>query len=496
MKRKIPSQILMIFGASGDLTRRKLVPALLHLFYRGLLPDTFLIIGVSRTRQDSEAFRLRLRTELTSVAGEIAPQTVDRFLQQVYYFPIETSQCDAYPELFDKVEELRRSAGIDNNILFYLATPPELYEVIPSCLKSCGQHQSPDGWRRIIVEKPFGRNEADARRIDRLLQKIFPEKEVYRIDHFLGKETVQNILVLRFANGIWEPLWNRNYIDRIEISATETLGVEERGKYYDTAGALRDMVQNHLMQLMAFVAMEPPSAFDTESIRDEIVKVFRALRPLTSRSVAQNVVRGQYTASEKGDMKGFRDEKDIAPDSLTETCIAMKFYIDNWRWGGVPFYFYTGKRLSEKRSEIIIHFRSTPQQLFKGECTGRSCNQLIITLQPDESIRLRFGLKQPGAGFTVRQVSMDFFYDSLDEERLPDAYERLLLDAMCGDPLLYARTDSLEASWHFLAPIFKYWEKAGEEDLYFYPAGSTGLQEIDRIGLIPYACSAPLCTPH
>lgn len=323
--------------------------------------------------------------------------------------------------------------------------------------------------RRIIVEKPFGSDLETARRLNGLLRGIFAEREIYRIDHYLGKETVQNILVLRFSNGIFEPLWNRNYIDRVEIRATETLGVGNRGKYYDGAGAMRDMVQNHLMQLMAFAAMEAPAVFEPEPMRDEIVKVFRSLRPYTAQRMDRDIVRAQY--------RGYREEKDVSPDSTTETFVAMKFYIDNWRWGGVPFLLYTGKKLDRKESEIVVRFKSTPQRLFAGQCSGSSCNKLTIRIQPDESVSLGFGLKMPGAGFRVKQVSMDFRYDSLSHNYLPDAYERLLLDAILGDSTLYARSDALEASWKIIDPVLRHWAEHPSRGLRFYTPGSQGPEE-------------------
>ena len=467
---KIPeSQILIIFGASGDLTHRKLIPSLFELFERKLLPDKFLIVGVSRTKQSTEEFRQSLHSSIIGNGKTYATDNpyLKNFLREIYYISCDTTDCNAYVALFREIEQLRNAAGIEDNMLFYLATPPQMYATIPICIQAQQQNISKNGWRRIIIEKPYGSNEDEAKQLDKLLCGIFPEREIYRIDHFLGKETVQNILVLRFANSIWEPLWNRNYIDHIEITATETLGVEQRGNYYDSAGALRDMVQSHLMQIMAFIAMEPPSSFETEAIRNEISKVFRSLRPLSPDDIAHNILRAQYSEGKLNGTKlpGYREEPNVNKQSTTETFVALKLYIDNWRWAHVPFYIYTGKRLSEKRSEIIIHFRSTPQALFPGQCCGDSCNQLIITLQPDESIRLRFGLKQPGTNFEVQQVSMDFFYNSLIPNKLPDAYERLLLDAMRGGALLYSRSDALELSWHYLAPLIDHWEKEKEVTL-------------------------------
>ena len=498
---KIPqSQILVIFGASGDLTHRKLIPSLFELFERKLLPDKFLIVGVSRTRLNTEEYRKSLHE---SIIGNGKTHVTDNpylnaFLRNIYYISCNTTDGNAYSTLFDEIDQLRNAAGIDDNILFYLATPPVMYAVIPPFIQAQRQNISPNGWRRIIIEKPYGSNETEARQLDRLLCGIFPEREIYRIDHFLGKETVQNILVLRFANSIWEPLWNRNYIDHIEITASETLGVELRGGYYDSAGALRDMVQSHLMQIMAFIAMEPPSSFEPESIRNEISKVFRSLRPLSPADIERNTLRAQYTDGSLNGTKlpAYRNEPHVDKLSTTETFVALKLYIDNWRWADVPFYIYTGKRLAEKRSEVVIHFRSAPRTMFPGQCCGSSCNQLVITLQPDESIRLRFGLKQPGSNFEVEQVSMDFFYKSLATSRLPGAYERLLLDAMRGDALLYSRSDALELSWHFLMPLIEHWEKEKDEGLVFYPAGSPMPREVTRIHARPYLLKEAVCSPH
>ena len=379
---KIPdSQILVIFGASGDLTHRKLMPALFELFERKLLPEKFLIVGVSRTRQNTEEFRQSLYESMLRDERTYATDNphLTSFLRCVYYIVCETTESEAYEPLFREIEQLRNAAGIDDNLLFYLATPPIMYSIIPPFIQAHHQNHSAQGWRRIIIEKPYGSNEAEARQLDRLLGGIFPEREIYRIDHFLGKETVQNILVLRFANAIWEPLWNRNYIDHIEITATETLGVEQRGSYYDSAGALRDMVQSHLLQIMAFIAMEPPANFEPEAIRDEISKVFRSLRPLSRDDIARHTLRGQYTTGiiDGQQVPAYREEAHVDPQSATETFVALKLFIDNWRWADVPVYIYTGKRLAEKRSEAVIHFRNTPRTFFPGQCCGNSCNQQI-----------------------------------------------------------------------------------------------------------------------
>ena len=476
--KKADNQLLVIFGASGDLTSRKLLPSLFELYVRGLLPDRFCILGAARTAYGDEEFRAEQHTHiLEAQKGKTYDEgLIDDFLENVYYLAFDSTNADEYYKLRERIEFLQEKHDLPDKIIYYLATPPVMYEIVPQCLLESGLNktESPDGFRRIIVEKPFGTSLESARQLNDHLRHIFHEEEIYRIDHYLGKETVQNILVLRFSNGIFEPLWNHNYIDSIEISATETLGVENRGKYYDGAGAMRDMIQNHLMQLMSFIAMESPSIFEPEPIRDEIVKVFRSIRPYTVLDMDKMVVRGQYI--------GYREEKNVASDSNTETYVAMKFFIDNWRWSGVPFYFYTGKKLPEKSSEVVIHFKSTPHQLFVGQCSGGSCNKLTIRIQPNESISLKFGLKMPGAGFEVKQVSMDFRYDSLSKSYLPDAYERLLLDAMLGDSTLYARSDALEASWKFIDPILLHWKEEGSKNLFFYEPGEDGPEETVILG--------------
>lgn len=476
------NQLLVIFGASGDLTKRKLMPSLFELCARGLLPDKFVVLGASRTGYTDGEYREIQRESILAIEKDkpYNREQVDEFLRKVQYISFDSTKSEEYAKLGERIKKIEKEEGIPDRVIYYLSTPPLMYELIPRFLMENGLNKpfGRGGWRRIIIEKPFGTSQQSAHELNKYLCSVFNEKGIYRIDHFLGKETVQNILVLRFSNGIFEPLWNRNYIDSIEISAAETLGIENRGKYYEGAGALRDMIQNHLMQLTAFVAMESPATFDPESIRDEIVKVFRAVHPYRGVEIDENVVRGQYTGGTvKGkNVHGYRKEKDVAPDSVVETYVAMRLYIDNWRWGGVPFYLYTGKQLAKKSSEIIINFKSTPIQLFAGQCPGGSCNQLTLGISPDENISLKFGLKLPGAGFEVKQVSMDFRYDSLSGNYLPDAYERLLLDAMLGDSTLYARSDALEVSWSFIDPIVEKWKKDLEHNLHFYPAGTKGPQ--------------------
>lgn len=479
--KKASDQLLVIFGASGDLTARKLLPSLFELHVRELLPEHFCILGAARTDYTDEEYRAEEKKQILEASKnkDLDEAQLDSFLCRVFYLAFDSTNSAEYGKLKERIRFLQQQEQLPDKVIYYLATPPLMYELVPACLQENGMNvpEKEDGWRRVIVEKPFGTSLESAQRLNQHLCKIFDEKEIYRIDHYLGKETVQNILVLRFSNGIFEPLWNRNYVDSVEISASETLGVENRGKYYDGAGALRDMIQNHLMQLMAFTTMESPSVFDPEPIRDEIVKVFRALRPYQPKEIDKLIVRGQYD--------GYRQEKNVAPDSNTETYVAMKMFIDNWRWSGVPFYIFTGKKLPEKTSEIVVNFKSTPHQLFAGQCSGSSCNKLIIRIQPNESITLKFGLKMPGAGFTVKQVGMDFRYDSLSKSYLPDAYERLLLDAMLGDSTLYARSDALEASWKLIDPILRHWKEEGSKNLFFYEPGEDGPLEKALLGMLP-----------
>lgn len=475
--------MLVIFGASGDLTKRKLIPSLFELYSSKMLPQNFAILGAARSPYDDESYRAFARENLLKYSkdGRTDTEELEVFLRHVFYVSFNTDDENEYGKLDEKIKAVQKSENIPDRIVFDLATPPNMYEKIPSALQKFGINKagSRDGWRRIIIEKPFGTDFDSAEHLNEHLLGIFEEKGIYRIDHYLGKETVQNILVLRFSNGIFEPLWNRNYIDFVEISVTETLGIENRGPYYEHSGAMRDMIQNHIMHLMAFVAMEAPANFDPESIRDEISKVFRSIRPMSPADLRNNVVRGQYGAGViDGKLaKAYIEEKDVAPTSQTETYVSMKLFIDNWRWNGVPFYFTTGKAMPEKKSEIVIHFKETPQKLFVSQCAGDFCNRLVIRIQPNESISVMFGLKVPGAGFEVRQVSMDFKYSSLDNAKLPDAYERLLLDSMLGDSTLYARNDALAASWSFVDPILDFWKNSPDAKLYYYPAGTNGPQE-------------------
>ena len=470
------NHILIIFGASGDLTKRKLIPAIFDLFKQKLLPEKFAVLGASRSVLSDDEFRKR--------ATEFLPDDSETstFLQKLYYQPVSNDSAGDFIPLKNRLDELSNKLEIPENYIFYLSTPPSLYSVIPRFLHENGLSRSNKYFRRLIIEKPFGINLETAKELNIQLLNYFDEDQIYRIDHYLGKETVQNMLVTRFSNGIFEPLWNHNYIDRVEITSSESLGVEGRGGYYDHSGALRDMVQNHLMQLVGFVAMEPPVIIEANAIRNEIVKVFQSLRPFRENMIDRYVIRGQYTSSViKGEkMPGYREESGVDPLSRTETFVALKFFIDNWRWAGVPFYIRTGKKMPTRVTEVVIHFKNVPHQLF-GKTTGPANNQLIIRIQPDEGILLKFGMKTPGAGFDVQTVNMDFHYSDLANVTVPSAYERLLLDCIQGDATLYARGDAVEQAWQFVQPILNAWETNPEIPIYGYPAGTWGPENADRL---------------
>jgi len=485
--KKPESFLFAIFGGSGDLNKRKLMPALYHLFKGGLLPERFAILSLSRTAYTDDSFREKISESIAGGTGKsVDSDQWTAFAAHLHYESFDPARRDDFDRLRQRLSHLDSESELGDRKLFYLATPPELFLPIASGLGEQGLSRgtSAGHWRRIIIEKPFGRDLASALALNAQLRQYFAEEQLYRIDHYLGKETVQNILALRFANGIFEPLWNRNYIHHIEITAAEQLGVEERGGYYDTSGALRDMVQNHLLQVAATVAMEPPALFDDVSVRNEKVKVFQSLRPLNAKEIKRQVVRGQYIASTvRGEaVPGYRQEKNVAADSQTETFVAIKFHIDNWRWGGVPFYIRTGKRLPTRVTEVVVHFKDTPHQLFKSPTTEPApLNQLILRIQPDEGILLKFGMKIPGAGFNIKSVGMDFKYSELADLQVPEAYERLLLDALLGDGTLYARADAVEAAWRFIDPILDAWKSDRSIKLLGYPAGTWGPLEASAL---------------
>ncbi len=473
---KPEDSIIVIFGASGDLTKRKLVPAYYDLFVHQRLPENFALLGIGRTEFEDTSFRDKQRSVLKDIYGESRAEIerIDGFLARVWYHSMETAEAGEYSTLTERLHRMSDEQGIPQNYLYYLATPPTLYSRIPALLHQAGLTDPQNGWKRIIVEKPFGSDLGSAAELDDLLHRFFDEENIYRIDHYLGKETVQNLLVFRFANGMFEPLWNRGYIDHVEITSCESIGVEQRGGYYDGTGALRDMFQNHLLQVLAMTAMEPPAVINDRFTRDEVLKVLQCLRPLSDSDLEENLVLGQYTESQiRGEkVAGYRDENRVDPSSRTETFVALKVHIDNWRWNGVPFYIRTGKRMPTRVTEVVIHFKQTPHPAF---FTNGIANKLIIRIQPDEGILIKFGLKKPGSGFDAQEVSMDFHYKDLEGADLLTAYQRLLLDAARGDATLFARSDAVRACWQYVEPILQ--RMRGDYPLYGYAAGTWGPRE-------------------
>ena len=472
---------LVLFGGSGDLAHRKLLPALYNLALQRLLPASFAVVGAARSATDEGAFRAELHEAVSkfSRTRPINEEVWDAFAQNIHF--VATPDEAGYDELARMLAKVDAEAGTNGNRLFYLATPPQAYAPI---IRAIGKHglRGP-GSSRIVVEKPFGRDLASAMELTGIVHEVFREDEVFRIDHYLGKETVQNILVLRFANGIFEPIWNRQYVDHVQITVAESLGVEERADYYDHAGAMRDIVQNHLLQLLALVAMEPPAAFDDRAVRDEKVKVLRALRPISEREVGARTVRGQYAGGyiEGATVPTYRQEHGVAAESSTETFVAVRCFVDNWRWEGIPFYIRTGKRLPKRSTEIAIRFRVAPHRIFNRDSSeGIDANELVLRIQPDEGISLTFGAKVPVQGFRIRTVNMDFVYGAAFMLDAPDAYETLILDALRGDATLFTRRDEVEQQWAFVDPILDAWGR-GVPALSSYPSGSWGPGEAETL---------------
>ena len=480
---------VVIFGATGDLTHRKLVPALYNLAVDGDLPPGLSLVGFARRDKTDAIFR----TELEEAARKYSRQTINdelwkNFANTIYYHRSEFGENEGYHRLRERLNQLDKDRGTRGNRLFYLSAGPDQFENILTNLRSSGLADAPAGsWSRVIVEKPFGTDLSTARHLNNTVHKCFHEECTFRIDHFLGKETAQNIMVLRFANSLFEHLWNERYIDHVQITASEQLGIENRAGYYEGAGALRDMVQNHLLQLLCLIAMEPPTDLSADSIRDEKVKVLRSLRRVAGQEVIRSVVRGQYgTGSINGQpVAGYREEKNVKPESTTETYVALRLLIDNWRWANVPFYIRVGKRLPKGGTEIGIHFKNAPGVLFNRDQNGvrdGSQNVLVIRIQPDEGVSLRMQSKVPGASVRIQPVKMDFRYGTSFGKASPEAYERLLLDAMAGDATLFARRDEVEEAWRFIDDIEEGWHSEGNESgLFFYPAGSWGPAEADQL---------------
>jgi glucose-6-phosphate 1-dehydrogenase len=468
---------IVMFGASGDLAKRKLLPALYDLAVHSCLAPRFRLLGFARTKMSDEAFQREATEFLPDKAPSGDAETARRgFLQHLHYFNGNYDDAESYQRLARRLEELDREADLGANRLFYLATPPAVYPRIVEQLGRAGlaKPKRDTSWVRIIVEKPFGHDRASARALNAQMLNVFDESQIFRIDHYLGKETVQNLLVFRFGNGIFEPLWNRNYVDSVQITAAESLGVERRAAFYESTGALRDMVQSHVLQLTSLVAMETPANFDATAVRNEKIKVLESIRPLDSGSVHTNVVRGQYgPGCVKGeDVPGYRQELDVNPNSTTETFVALKFSIDNWRWSGVPFYLRTGKRLAKSAAEIAIGFKKAPHMVFQGEPV--EANSLVLNIQPEEGISLSFGAKAPGSKLRITPVTMDFHYRRAFGAGSREAYATLINDCIRGDATLFDRADSVEAAWALVDPIVDAWKNSPPPAFPNYPAGSEG----------------------
>jgi len=481
---------IVVFGASGDLAGRKLLPSLFNLWVRKLIPRSFFVLGCARTAMTTAEFRERVRAAIARRC-EARPDECEAFARRCAYLAGDYFDAALYATLAQRLAASAAEFGAEGGAVFYLAVPPPLYGPVVGRLSAAGllrQGEGGEPWRRVVIEKPFGRDLASAAALGREIRRVLGEDQIYRIDHYLGKETVQNILMLRFANAVFEPLWNRRYVDHVQITAAESIGLEHRAGYFEEAGLLRDMFQNHLFMMLALTALEPPVSFAADSVRDEIVKVLRAVRPFTAEDLRGALVRGQYAAGEVGGkaVPAYRAEKGVAPESRTETYVAAKLGIDNWRWKGVPFYLRAGKRLPRRVSEIAIAFKSVPHSIFIPLLPEHlSPNVLVLNVQPDEGVALTIQAKQPGAKLCVGDLTMRFNYREVFGGEPPDAYERLLLDCMLGDQTLFLRQDAIEVSWSLLDPVLDAWSRGGEEEragaLHSYRAGTWGPEEAEAL---------------
>ena len=474
--------VMVIFGASGDLAKRKLLPAVYTLYKERLVPPNFSVVGFSRSQMSDDGFRSRMREGVEEFGGRVDSATWQKFAAGLRYISAHPHHPEEYAKLTSVLSALDRERGTGGNRIFYLAVPPSSFLPILQNLQAAGLAQSEAGWARLIIEKPFGHDLESAKALNLELGKVFREEQIYRIDHYLGKETVQNLLVFRFANGILEPVWNRRYVDNVQITAAETLGVENRASYYEEAGALRDMVQNHMLQLLTMTAMEPPVSFDADAVRAEKVKVLRAIHPLCPEDTPYCAVRGQYGPGSINGEKvvGYRQEPGVNPGSNTETFAAVKLHIENWRWAGVPFYLRAGKRLAQHSTEIAVQFRQPPLRLFEAT-RDLPPNLIIIRIQPDEGITLRFSAKRPGPATHVRDVNMDFRYSTAFGMASANAYERLLLDCMLGDPTLFSSSKFVEVAWSLVTPILEAWKNKPALDFPNYAAGTWGPAAADKL---------------
>ena len=476
---------VILFGASGDLAKRKVIPAMYDLAVHNSLGERYAIIGFARTPMSDESFRATVGEAAKGISevGPIDPAKWDEFASNLHYNAGDYSDPHAYDALCKRLEQLEKEKNLGGNRLFYLSTPPEVYpEIIKQLGKAClSRPANENSWVRVIIEKPFGRDLATAKDLNKMVQSVFEERQIYRIDHYLGKDTVQNLLVLRFGNGIFEPLWNRNYVDHVQITAGETLGVERRGGFYETAGALRDMIQSHVLQLTSLTSVEPPASFDATAVRNEKIKVLQSIRPFDLEAVAQAVVRGQYAPGtlEGKKVPGYRQEPGVSPTSRTETFVSMRVLVDNWRWAGVPFYLRTGKRLAKRSTEIMIQFKRAPHVVFRGKEVEP--NRLVLNIQPDEGISVSFGAKRPGTEMSIGNVTMNFSYLEGFGESTRSAYATLVNDCVRGDATLFDRADSVEAAWSLVDPILDVWSAAKSAKVPEYASGSWGPKESDNL---------------